>query len=172
MKVCNGPDEAFLKARSPARHAGSAPTGLSPRWPALKTIIFGNASRAALFGVFVGFAAVPIARAAEPDPPFKPAISDEAATAVSQMGKTLLAKEQSITARTIRVYLGESGQPLHVFHTMKIVVRRPSRNRRRGCRRRRQAQSVLQRQGGLNLFPRQQRVRGDCRIRRYTVGTQ
>ncbi|WFU87708.1 DUF2092 domain-containing protein [Rhizobium sp. CC1099] len=127
MKVCNGSDEAFLKTRTSARHAGSAPTGLSPRWPALKTMIFGNASRAAAFGVFVGFAALPIARAAEPAPPFKPAISDEAATAVSQMGKTLLAKEQSITARTIRVYLGESGQPLHVFHTMKIVVRRPNR---------------------------------------------
>ena len=73
------------------------------------TAILRNAILAAAFGVFVGFAALPTARADEPAPPFKPAISDEAATAVSQMGKTLLAKDLSITARTIRVYLDEFG---------------------------------------------------------------
>ncbi|WP_331373385.1 DUF2092 domain-containing protein [Sinorhizobium chiapasense] len=91
------------------------------------TSVLRNAVQAAAFGVVVGFAALPIARAEEPAPPFKPAISDEVATAVSQMGKTLLAKNQSITARTIRVYLDQSGQPLHIFHEMKIVMRRPNR---------------------------------------------
>jgi hypothetical protein len=115
-------------ATTPVAQGVSAPmlTGLSPRRPALMTMIFRNAIRAAAFGVFVGFAALPMARA-EPAPPFKPAISDEAATAVSQMGKTLLARDLSITTRTIRVYLNEFGQPLHIFHTMKIVVRRPNR---------------------------------------------
>ena len=81
----------------------------------------------AALGVFVGFAALPIAAAAEPAPPVKPAISEEADIAVSQMGKTLLAKEFSFTAKTIRVYLDQSGQPLHIFHSLKVVVRRPDR---------------------------------------------
>lgn len=128
MEFRNGSEEAFRKARTAATQAGSTPTSTdsSPRGPALMTMILRNAAQAAAFGVFVGFAALPIARAAEPAPPFKPAVSDEAVTAVSQMGKTLLARDLSITARTIRVYLDESGQPLHIFHKMKIVVRRPN----------------------------------------------
>jgi hypothetical protein len=43
------------------------------------------------------------------------------------MDKALLDKELSFTAKTIRVYLDESGQPLHIFHTLKVVVRRPDR---------------------------------------------
>jgi len=86
-----------------------------------------HAVQVAALGIFLGFGASPLARADEPAPPFKPSISEEAGTAVSQMGKMLLAKELSLTARTIRVYLDESGQPLHVFHTMKVVVRRPNR---------------------------------------------
>jgi len=74
-------------------------------------------------GVLVGFAALPIARAAEP----APAISKEAGDAVAQMGKTLSTKDVSFTAKTIRVYLDESGQSLHIFHTMKVVVRHPDR---------------------------------------------
>ncbi|MEK1933760.1 MAG: DUF2092 domain-containing protein, partial [Pararhizobium sp.] len=74
-----------------------------------------------------GFAALPTARADEPTRPFKPAISDEVVTAVSQLGKTLLASDLSITARTISVYLDEFGQPLHIFHTIKIAARRPDR---------------------------------------------
>jgi hypothetical protein len=84
------------------------------------------ALQVAAFGLFMGVAAPPIARAAEPGPPpVKPAISEEAGSAVSRMGKALLAKELSFTAKTIRVYLDESGQPLHIFHTLKVVVRRP-----------------------------------------------
>ncbi|MBV8093835.1 MAG: DUF2092 domain-containing protein [Acetobacteraceae bacterium] len=70
---------------------------------------------------------MPTARAAEPAEPLKPAISEGAAAAVSQMGNTLLAKEFSFTAKTIRVYLDQSGQPLHIFHTLRVVVRRPDR---------------------------------------------
>ena len=82
----------------------------------------------AAFGLLTGLAALPPARAAEPaQPPVKPAISEEAASAVSRMGKALLANELSFTAKTIRVYLDESGQPLHIFHTLKVVVRRPDR---------------------------------------------
>jgi hypothetical protein len=77
--------------------------------------------------VCLGVAALPIARGAEPAAPVKPAISVEAGTAVSQMGKTLLAKEFSFTATIIQVYLDQAGQPLHILHTMKIVVRRPDR---------------------------------------------
>ena len=80
------------------------------------------------FGLFMGLAALPIARAAEAaPPPVKPAISEEAGSAVSRMGKTLLAKELSLTAKIIRAYLDQSGQPLHIFHTLKVVVRRPDR---------------------------------------------
>ena len=80
------------------------------------------------FGLFIGLGALPTARAAGPaPPPVKPAIREEATSAVARMSKTLLAKELSFTAKTIRVYLDESGQPLHVFHTLKVLVRRPNR---------------------------------------------
>jgi len=86
-----------------------------------------HAIQVGALGVFVALAALPMARAAEPAPPVRPAISEEAATAVAQMGKTLSAKELSFTAKTIRVYLDQSGQPLHIFHMLKILVRRPNR---------------------------------------------
>lgn len=71
-----------------------------------------------------GAAAVPAARAEDVAPP---AISDDAAAAVAALQKTLSAPALSFTARTIRVYLDEAGQPLHIFHTMKVVVRAPDR---------------------------------------------
>lgn len=43
------------------------------------------------------------------------------------MGKSLLANELSFTTKIIRVYLDQSGQPLHISHTLKVVVRRPDR---------------------------------------------
>lgn len=111
----------------PARLAGSAPppTGLFLRRLAPISVILRSAVQAAALGVFAGFVALPAARADEQIPPVKPAISDQAATAVSQMGNTLLARDLTITARTISVYLDEFGQPLHIFHTMKIAVHRP-----------------------------------------------
>ena len=79
------------------------------------------AVQVAAFGLLAGSVALPTARAAESPPPVNPAISEEAATAVSQMGKTLLSKELSFTAKTIRVYQDEAGQPLHIFHSMNVV---------------------------------------------------
>lgn len=81
----------------------------------------------ALFGGLVGCAALTMAQAADPAQQVTPAISEEASAAVTQMGKTLLASELSFGARTIRVYLDQSGQPLHIFHALKVVARRPDR---------------------------------------------
>ena len=78
-------------------------------------------------GALTGFCAWPAARAEEPPPLAKPAISEDAGSAVAQMDRTLSAPEVSFTAKTIRVYLDEAGQLLHIFHTMKVVMRRPDR---------------------------------------------
>jgi hypothetical protein len=59
--------------------------------------------------------------------PPKPTISEDARAAVAQMGKTLLAKEFSFRARTIRAYANEDGVLLHIGHDFKITVRRPDR---------------------------------------------
>ncbi|QKK32457.1 DUF2092 domain-containing protein [Rhizobium indicum] len=122
MEVCNGLQRAFTKARRPSVATNRSVDGGVHAVTAMR-----HAIQTAALGMFVGFAALPTARADEPTPPVKPAISDEAATAVSQMGKTLLARDLTITARTISIYLDQSGQPLHIFHTMKITVRRPDR---------------------------------------------
>ncbi|NRQ12804.1 DUF2092 domain-containing protein [Ensifer sesbaniae] len=113
-------------ATTPLANNASTTAGSLPPWRALVITNLQNAVRIVGFGVCVGFAALPVARAEESVSRFKPAISDEAAAAVSQMSKTLLARDLSITAKTIRVYLDVSGQPLHIFHTMKIVVHRPN----------------------------------------------
>ena len=70
---------------------------------------------------------MPAARAAGAGEPAKTAISDEANAAVQQMGKTLAVADMSFKAQTIRVYEDDKGQPLHIFHTMDIVVHRPDR---------------------------------------------
>ncbi|MGO7572880.1 DUF2092 domain-containing protein [Rhizobium ruizarguesonis] len=124
MEVYNGLRRALLKARRPSIATSPAVDRASVR---RVTAILRNALQTTALGMIVGFAALPTARADEPTPPVKKAVSDEAATAVAQMGKTLLAKDLTITARTISIYLDQSGQPLHIFHTMKITVRRPDR---------------------------------------------
>ncbi|MBY3233430.1 DUF2092 domain-containing protein [Rhizobium laguerreae] len=124
MEVCNGSDLVLLKALR--RLVAANPTVYGARVRGV-TAILRNAAQTTALGVCLGFAALLTARADEPAPPVKPAVSDEAATAVSQMGKTLLARDLTITARTISIYLDQSGQPLHIFHTMKITVRRPDR---------------------------------------------
>ena len=55
----------------------------------------------------------------------KPAISPEASAALEKMGKALSSTEFSFKAQTIRVYQDEDGQPLHIFHMMKVDARRP-----------------------------------------------
>jgi hypothetical protein len=77
---------------------------------------------AAITGVVPSMA--PAVLAASPP---KPAISDEISAVLAQMGKTLLADEFSFRARTLRVYVERSGQPLHIAHTVQVVVRRPDR---------------------------------------------
>ena len=59
--------------------------------------------------------------------PPKPTISEDARATVEQMGKTLLAKEFSFRARTIRPYVNKNGVLLHIEHDFKITVRRPDR---------------------------------------------
>ena len=65
-----------------------------------------------------------VARAANPP---KPAISEEATSALARMGMTLQAKEFSFQARTIRVYADQGGELLHIAHQFKVTVRRPDR---------------------------------------------
>jgi hypothetical protein len=68
---------------------------------------------------------------ATPAPPaakeVKPAVSEEASAALSRMGKALSAQQFSFQAKTIRVYTDAGVEPLHIFHTLKVTVRRPNR---------------------------------------------
>ncbi len=57
----------------------------------------------------------------------KPAINEQISATLAQMGRTLLAEEFSFSARTLRVYIESSGQPLHIGHSMRVLVRRPNR---------------------------------------------
>jgi hypothetical protein len=59
--------------------------------------------------------------------PTKPTISEEARAAVAQMGNTLRSDQFSFQAHTLRVYVDRDGQPLHIAHTINVVVRRPDR---------------------------------------------
>jgi hypothetical protein len=68
---------------------------------------------------------MPATRAAEAAEAPQPGISAAASAAIGQMSKTLSANEFSFQARTIRVYEDDSGQPFHIFHTMKVLVHRP-----------------------------------------------
>ena len=65
--------------------------------------------------------------AAPPAKQAKQAISEEASAALLRMGQTLRAEKFSFQARTIRVYAGPNGEPLHIFHTLKITLRRPNK---------------------------------------------
>jgi hypothetical protein len=67
---------------------------------------------------------VPAGHAANPP---KQTISEDARTAVAQMGKSLLADQFSFQAHTLRVYAGANGEPLHIAHTIKVTVHRPDR---------------------------------------------
>ena len=65
--------------------------------------------------------------AAEPAGKAKPAISEEARAALKRMGDSLRAQQFAFQAQTIRVYAGPKGEPLHIFHTLTVTVRRPNR---------------------------------------------
>ncbi len=81
---------------------------------------------ALLAGLFAIVAVVACTAAHAATPP-KPAISEEANSAVARMGATLQAKEFSFQARTLRVYSNEQGELLHIAHQFKVTVRRPDR---------------------------------------------
>jgi hypothetical protein len=55
------------------------------------------------------------------------AISDDASAALLRMGQSLRAEQFSFQAQTIRVYADPNGEPLHIFHTVKVTVHRPNR---------------------------------------------
>ena len=57
--------------------------------------------------------------------PPKPAITEDASSAIARMGATLRSKEFSFEARTIRVSANNSGELLHIGHTFKVTVLRP-----------------------------------------------
>lgn len=57
----------------------------------------------------------------------KPAISEEASSAIARMGAALRSKEFSFLVRTIRVSANNNGELLHIGHTFKVTVRRPDR---------------------------------------------
>ncbi len=68
--------------------------------------------------------AIQAAKAADAPPP---GISADATAAIQQMSKTLSAKDVSFQARTIRAYMDDYGQPLHIFHTVKVMVQQPDK---------------------------------------------
>ena len=83
---------------------------------------------AAMGGLFAILGLVPIPVPAAPAAKeAKPAISEEASAALLRMGQALSAKQFSFQARTIRVYTDAGGEPLHIFHTLKVTVQRPNR---------------------------------------------
>jgi hypothetical protein len=57
----------------------------------------------------------------------KPTISEEASAALLRMGQALRSEQYSFQVRTIRVYADANGDPLHIFHTMRVTVHRPNR---------------------------------------------
>jgi hypothetical protein len=57
----------------------------------------------------------------------KPAISEDASSAIARMGATLRSKEFSFQVQTIRVSANKNGELLHIGHTFKVTVRRPDR---------------------------------------------
>ena len=108
-------------------------------WTSLRTVlIVAGLSIAAMVGVIPRMA--PAAFAASPP---KPGISEDVRAALAQMGKSLLADQFSFQARTLRVYVDQSGQQLHIAHTISVLVRRPDRLMISVDRRRRIEQAVL-----------------------------
>ncbi len=76
--------------------------------------------------LMIGAAAAAGSARAE-DQPVKPAIGAQVSSVLQQLGKTLSASDLSFQVQTIRVYQDKDGQPLHIFHTMKVTAHRPDR---------------------------------------------
>ena len=77
-------------------------------------------------GAGVGLAPAMVC-AAEPASQQKPEISAEARTALQHMGESLRVQQLAFEAQTIRAYAGPHGEPLHIFHSLEVTVRRPNR---------------------------------------------
>jgi hypothetical protein len=84
--------------------------------------------------VFSGFLAailpimVPAAHAQKPPEKREAStLSAEVNDLLGRMSKTLLAKEFSFEARTLRAYAGTNGELLHIAHKTETVVRRPNK---------------------------------------------
>lgn len=56
-----------------------------------------------------------------------PPVAPDARKAVEAMGQTLADGGFSFHEQTIREYVDATGQPLHIFHTAEVTVRRPDR---------------------------------------------
>ena len=56
-----------------------------------------------------------------------PALSPGAEAEVTMLGKSLSTGGFSFHLDTIREYIGDNGQPLHIFHSATVLVRRPDR---------------------------------------------
>jgi hypothetical protein len=82
---------------------------------------------AAIAAVGLGTLALPpqTSLAAEKKP--APTITEEASTALLDMGKSLLSPQMSFKVQTIRIYPGPEGETLHIVHTIDVKVRRPDR---------------------------------------------
>ncbi len=74
--------------------------------------------------ISLSVAGTTVARAATPP---KPAITEDASSAIARMGATLRAKEFSFQVRTIRVSANNNGELLHIEHAFKVTVVRPDR---------------------------------------------
>jgi hypothetical protein len=54
-------------------------------------------------------------------------VGENVTAALARMSKTLAAKQLSFDYHTIRAYVGDNGELLHVAHETKVVIRRPDR---------------------------------------------
>jgi hypothetical protein len=85
----------------------------------------------AFLGMLIGGAAAGLPPvmllAAEHADKAKSAIGEEARAALQRMGDSLRAPQFAFEAQTIRIYAGPKGEPLHIFHTLDVTVRRPNR---------------------------------------------
>jgi hypothetical protein len=79
-----------------------------------------------LAGDVIGFVPANLS-AAGPAKQAKPEVSEEASAALQRMGQTLRTEQLSFQAQTVRVYADPNGEPLHIFHTLKVTMHRPNR---------------------------------------------
>src|SRR5262245_30394557 len=85
-----------------------------------------SALRASLALLFASFFPG-VVSAAEAQIAQETGVGADALDALSQMGKTLSAKQFSFQSRTFRSYAGPNGEMLHIAHTTKTIYHRPDR---------------------------------------------